>query len=203
MERQRWLGSRGTPRGRRRFVHRGQFDAPDTDVHLGGLVGLLMCTRCSPGVRQRRGREHGWRNETRRGWKQGRRHWHTSRCNGFGGSRHWGRHQVRIRRLTHWVCGERLVAGVVLPAWERKGRQLMRNARRTARRPVGHVWRCRYRNNRRGGKRHSWRIARRRFERRRQGRIREAGRRLHRRAPPERLGRKIAKKAAHAVTMPR
>ena len=48
MERQRRLDGRGTPRGRRSFVNRGQLDAPDTDVHFGGLAAVEC--RCAPAV---------------------------------------------------------------------------------------------------------------------------------------------------------
>jgi hypothetical protein len=38
MERLRRLGGRRTPYGRLRFVDRGQFDAADADMHLGGFA---------------------------------------------------------------------------------------------------------------------------------------------------------------------
>jgi hypothetical protein len=203
MERQRRLGGSRTPCGRRRFVDRGQFNTADADMHLGGFAAAerLMCARWSRSGPEWRHDECRRRGGMRRGRDQGRRHRHGSGRRGLCWWMPRGHSDFRIRRRAHRVGVKRHLACIMVPRREEERRHPVRNAGLAPRRAIGHVGRCRHR-----GSRYWWRACRLAYgqlgHRRRPG-MREPGHRPGRGAPPERLRRKIAQEAAHAVTMPK
>ena len=214
MQRQRRLGGRRSPRGRRSFMNRGQLDAPDADVHFGGRGGgMPMRARCSRGPRGRRGREHGRRDEARRGRNQRRGCRLASRCNGFcrlerhgrvsGDATGSGSAGARMARAGNGSSPASSLPASSCGCGTRRGGipRGMPGSLRTVRSAafVGAateatgvtasgepVW------SPTGGSNVAGKAG-----------IRQPRRRLHRHALPERSRRKVAQEAAHAVTISR
>jgi len=202
MERLRRLGGSRTPCGRLRFVDRGQFDAADADMHLSGFADAErpMCASRFRSDPEWRHDECGRRSGMRRCRDQGRRCRHGSGRRRFCRRMQRRCHDFPIRRLAHRVGVKRRLACVMVPRREEERRHPVRNAGLAPRRAIGVWWRC-HRSSR------CWWRARRladgRLRHRRRPRMREPGHGPDRGAPPERLRRKIAQEAAHAVTMPK
>ena len=183
-------------------MNRGYFDAPDTDVHFGGIAigGMPNRARCSCGAGRRR-RKRGRRDEARCRLNQGRKRGHTSRLDKLcwsehRGLSHRGRCRILIRSFGHCVCRAQLFACVICRLREYRGHGGIVSAWK---RDGGlHLELSRFGERRRGS-----RIARRLLEYRGHGGIREPGRGFRGHAQPERLSRKAAQITTHAITMPR
>jgi hypothetical protein len=203
MERLRRLCGRRTPHRRLRFVDRGQFDAADADMHLGGFAAAEwpMCARRFRNGPEWRHDECGRRSGMRRGRDQGRRCRHGSGRGRFCRRMPRGHSDFPIPWRAHRVGVKRRLACVMVPRREEERWHPVRNAGLAPRRTIGHVGWCRHRSSR------CWWRARRladgRLGHRRRPRMREPSHGPDRGAPPERLRRKIAQEAAHAVTMPK
>lgn len=91
-------------------MNRSHFDAPDTDVHFGGIAvgGMPNRARCSCGACGRRRRKRGRRDKARCSRNQGRKCGHTSRLDKLCrpktcGLSHRGRCGILIRNFAHRV----------------------------------------------------------------------------------------------------